>query len=76
LREITLKHEVAFIVDEVQTGGGSTGKFWAHEHWNLSTPPDIVTFSKKLQVEMPLFFYVSQCLILFSRLQDSSTTSI
>eukprot|EP01102_Stenamoeba_stenopodia_P013202 TRINITY_DN4253_c0_g1_i1.p1 TRINITY_DN4253_c0_g1~~TRINITY_DN4253_c0_g1_i1.p1 ORF type:complete len:505 (+),score=157.55 TRINITY_DN4253_c0_g1_i1:46-1560(+) len=49
LREITLKHNVTFIVDEVQTGGGSTGKFWAHEHWNLSTPPDIVTFSKKLQ---------------------------
>jgi 4-aminobutyrate aminotransferase/(S)-3-amino-2-methylpropionate transaminase len=33
----------------VQTGGGPTGKFWAHEHWNLDTPPDIVTFSKKLQ---------------------------
>jgi len=22
---------------------------WAHEHWNLDTPPDVVTFSKKLQ---------------------------
>ncbi len=36
-------------MDEVQTGGGSTGKFWAHEHWQLDNPPDIVTFSKKLQ---------------------------
>jgi 4-aminobutyrate aminotransferase/(S)-3-amino-2-methylpropionate transaminase len=36
-------------VGQVQTGGGATGKFWAHEHWNLDTPPDIVTFSKKLQ---------------------------
>jgi 4-aminobutyrate aminotransferase/(S)-3-amino-2-methylpropionate transaminase len=36
-------------VDEVQTGIGATGKFWAHEHWNLETPPDIVTFSKKAQ---------------------------
>jgi hypothetical protein len=27
----------------------SIGKFWAHEHWNLDTPPDIVTFSKKAQ---------------------------
>ncbi|GAM26467.1 hypothetical protein SAMD00019534_096420 [Acytostelium subglobosum LB1] len=49
LREITLKHNVSFIVDEVQTGMGVTGKFWAHEHWNLTTPPDIVTFSKKMQ---------------------------
>lgn len=49
LREITQKHNVLFIVDEVQTGIGATGKFWAHEHWDLSTPPDIVTFSKKAQ---------------------------
>ncbi|KAL6708746.1 4-aminobutyrate transaminase [Coniothyrium glycines] len=49
LRDITERHGVTFIVDEVQTGVGATGKFWAHEHWNLSTPPDIVTFSKKAQ---------------------------
>lgn len=28
-------------------GFGATGKFWGHEHWNLTSPPDIVTFSKK-----------------------------
>lgn len=49
LRDITIKHEILMIVDEVQTGVGATGKFWAHEHWNLSTPPDMVTFSKKFQ---------------------------
>jgi 4-aminobutyrate aminotransferase/(S)-3-amino-2-methylpropionate transaminase len=49
LRELTKKHDVLFIVDEVQTGVGATGKFWAHEHWNLPTPPDMVTFSKKAQ---------------------------
>jgi 4-aminobutyrate aminotransferase/(S)-3-amino-2-methylpropionate transaminase len=49
LREITKKRAVAFIVDEVQTGAGATGKFWAHEHWNLSSPPDMVTFAKKMQ---------------------------
>ncbi|KAF9732198.1 hypothetical protein PMIN06_011670 [Paraphaeosphaeria minitans] len=49
LREITKKHNVLFIVDEVQTGVGATGQFWAHHHWNLSTPPDMVTFSKKAQ---------------------------
>ncbi|GLD93672.1 hypothetical protein PINS_up002277 [Pythium insidiosum] len=49
LRGLATEFGVAFIVDEVQTGGGSTGTFWAHEHWDLADPPDIVTFSKKLQ---------------------------
>ncbi|KAM5347503.1 hypothetical protein ACJ41O_010508 [Fusarium nematophilum] len=49
LREITRRHEVLLIADEVQTGLGATGRFWAHEHWNLSDPPDMVTFSKKAQ---------------------------
>ncbi|KAI9840856.1 MAG: 4-aminobutyrate transaminase [Sclerophora amabilis] len=49
LRALTKKHNVLFIVDEVQTGVGATGRFWAHDHWNLTSPPDIVTFSKKAQ---------------------------
>lgn len=49
LREITRRHSVLLIVDEVQTGVGATGKFWAHEHWNSEDPPDMVTFSKKAQ---------------------------
>jgi len=49
LRALTKKHNVLFIVDEVQTGVGATGAFWAHDHWHLDTPPDMVTFSKKAQ---------------------------
>ncbi|TIC67402.1 ARM repeat-containing protein [Wallemia mellicola] len=49
LREITKEEGVYMIVDEVQTGFGATGSFWAHDKWNLETPPDIVTFSKKAQ---------------------------
>lgn len=49
LQEVLKKNEVLFIVDEVQTGVGATGKFWAHEHWNLPYAPDMVTFSKKFQ---------------------------
>lgn len=49
LRAVTRKHGVLMIVDEVQTGVGATGKFWAHEHWDLAEPPDMVTFSKKAQ---------------------------
>ena len=49
LQKLLKKRGILFIVDEVQTGVGATGKFWAHEHWNLPTPPDMVTFSKKFQ---------------------------
>lgn len=49
LRDITLKYGSLMIVDEVQTGVGATGKFWCHEHFNLSPAPDMVTFSKKFQ---------------------------
>ncbi|MBW0461955.1 hypothetical protein O181_001670, partial [Austropuccinia psidii MF-1] len=49
LRDVTLRHHVYLIVDEVQTGVAATGRFWAHEAWMLSHPPDFVTFSKKMQ---------------------------
>jgi len=50
IRNLAKHYGVSFMVDEVQTGVGSTGKFWAHEHWNLDTPPDIVSFAKKMQI--------------------------
>lgn len=50
LQQICKKNSVYLIMDEVQTGGGPTGKFWCHEHFNLETPPDVVTFSKKMQL--------------------------
>lgn len=49
LRLLTKRTGTLMIVDEVQTGVGATGKFWAHEYWNLPSPPDFVTFSKKMQ---------------------------
>ncbi|WWC73536.1 4-aminobutyrate aminotransferase [Kwoniella pini CBS 10737] len=51
LRLIAKKHGAFFIVDEVQTGVGATGTFWAHEKWGLKEgeEPDFVTFSKKMQ---------------------------
>lgn len=49
LRALTRRHGVLLIVDEVQTGVGATGRFWAHEHWDMTDPPDMVTFSKKAQ---------------------------
>jgi 4-aminobutyrate aminotransferase / (S)-3-amino-2-methylpropionate transaminase len=51
LRDLTKKYDALLIVDEVQTGVGSTGTFWAHEKWGFAkgNEPDIVTFSKKFQ---------------------------
>ncbi|CAH1170438.1 unnamed protein product [Phaedon cochleariae] len=48
LQRIAKKHGAGFLIDEVQTGAGATGKMWCHEHFNLDSPPDIVTFSKKM----------------------------
>ena len=39
-----------FIVDEVQTGLGATGRLWAHEHFALKHEPDVMTFAKKMQI--------------------------
>lgn len=54
LRKVTREEGVFLIVDEVQTGVGATGRFWAHEKWGLGEAegeaPDFVTFSKKMQV--------------------------
>ncbi|XP_067647330.1 4-aminobutyrate aminotransferase, mitochondrial isoform X2 [Eurosta solidaginis] len=50
LQKIGKQRGVALLIDEVQTGGGSTGKIWCHEYFNLNGPPDVVTFSKKLQL--------------------------
>jgi 4-aminobutyrate aminotransferase/(S)-3-amino-2-methylpropionate transaminase len=50
LRRLTSEYGTAFVVDEVQTGGGGTGRWWYHETWDLPEPPDLVTFSKKMQI--------------------------
>lgn len=49
LQALTKAHGGYLVVDEVQTGCGASGLFWAHEAWGLPTPPDAVTFSKKMQ---------------------------
>nr|MBE5725130.1 putative4-aminobutyrate aminotransferase, mitochondrial-like [Cucujiformia] len=50
LQNIAKKNGAGLLLDEVQTGCGATGKMWCHEHFNLSSPPDIMTFSKKMQI--------------------------
>lgn len=48
LREIADEREALLIFDEVQSGAGITGRFWAHEHAGVT--PDLLCFAKKLQV--------------------------
>lgn len=43
LRNLCLEYNIIFIADEVQTGCMATGKQYAHQWWNLDTPPDIIT---------------------------------
>ena len=50
IQNLCKKYGALFIVDEVQTGGGATGRFWAHEYWGPRFDADIVTFGKKMQV--------------------------
>lgn len=48
MRELCHAHDALFVLDEVQTGGGMTGKAWAFQHHAVQ--PDVVSFGKKLQV--------------------------
>ena len=52
LREITTKHGMLLIVDEVQSGMGRTGKMFAIEHAGVE--PDIVTMAKGIASGLPL----------------------
>jgi L-lysine 6-transaminase len=47
LREIADENDILLMFDEVQTGFGITGKFWAADHY---VKPDIIAFGKKAQV--------------------------
>ena len=49
---------ILFVVDEVQSGMGRTGKMFAIEHWGLV--PDIIAIAKGIASGMPLGAMVSQ----------------
>jgi 4-aminobutyrate aminotransferase len=52
LRELTRRHGILLIADEVQCGMGRTGRLFASEHFGLE--PDIVTLAKGIASGLPL----------------------
>lgn len=51
-REITARHGALLVLDEVQTGMGRTGAFFAHQHDGVA--PDVVTMAKGLGGGLPI----------------------
>ncbi|BCK68112.1 diaminobutyrate--2-oxoglutarate transaminase [Streptomyces libani subsp. rufus] len=52
MREITAARQIPLIVDEVQTGVGRTGAFWAVDHSGIV--PDVIVLSKAIGGSLPL----------------------
>lgn len=52
ITELCKKHNLLLIVDEVQTGIGRTGKWFAHQHYGIE--PDIITMAKGLGSGFPV----------------------
>jgi 4-aminobutyrate aminotransferase len=58
LQRICRKHGIMLIVDEVQSGMGRTGKWWAYEHAGIE--PDIITTAKGIASGMPLSAFIAK----------------
>ena len=52
LRETTQKHSVVLILDEIQSGYGRTGRFFAHQYSGIR--PDIITTAKGMGNGFPI----------------------
>ncbi len=52
LRELTRRHGILLVADEVQTGFGRTGEMFAVRHWDVE--PDILVMAKGIASGLPL----------------------
>ena len=52
LRDVTLEYGVSLILDEIQSGYGRTGDFFAHQHAGIR--PDIITSAKGIANGFPM----------------------
>ncbi|MCX8195871.1 MAG: acetyl ornithine aminotransferase family protein [Acidilobaceae archaeon] len=51
LERLAKKHGILLVADEVQTGFGRTGRWFACEHWGVS--PDVVSLAKGISAGLP-----------------------
>lgn len=58
LERICREHGILFMVDEVQTGVGRTGRWWASEHFGIT--PDILCIAKGIASGLPLGLTVAR----------------
>jgi 4-aminobutyrate aminotransferase len=58
VQEICREHGILLIVDEVQSGFGRTGKWFAHQHFGVE--PDVVVMAKGLASGFPLSAIVTR----------------
>jgi 4-aminobutyrate aminotransferase len=58
LREICDEHGILLIADEIQSGMGRTGTWWAIEHTGVE--PDIITSAKGIASGMPIGAFIAR----------------
>lgn len=58
VRRLTAEKDVLLIMDEVQTGFGRCGTFWAYEQYGIV--PDIVTLAKSLGGGLPMGVFLAK----------------
>ncbi len=68
LRDACTQNGALLIFDEIQTGFGRTGKFWAMEHYGVV--PDIVLCAKGMGGGMPIGAFISTKEIMQSLMQN------
>jgi predicted acetylornithine/succinylornithine family transaminase len=52
LRKLTKEKDILLMIDEIQTGMGRTGRFFAYEHYGIA--PDVMTLAKALGNGFPV----------------------
>jgi 4-aminobutyrate aminotransferase len=62
LRNICDRHGILLVADEIQSGAGRTGKWWAIQHSGVE--PDMVTMAKGIASGMPLSVMISRAEIM------------
>ncbi len=58
IKELTQKHGMLLVIDEVQSGFGRTGKWFGHQYYDIE--PDVMTVAKGLASGMPISGVISR----------------